>query len=69
MKTVEQRAKKWIDENVVLAEHCDIEYPDLYKKLEILLKEQDQYTRHKCAEAVIQFPDDAQNVCMNVQAV
>jgi hypothetical protein len=30
-------AKQWVDENVVLAEHCDIEYVDLYKSLEILL--------------------------------
>lgn len=32
-----QLAKNWVDRNVVLAEHCDIEYSDLYSSLEALL--------------------------------
>lgn len=34
-------ATKWINDNVVLAEHCDIEYSDLYLKLKTLLDEKD----------------------------
>ena len=85
MLNAKQKAKKWIDENVVLSENCDIEYSDLYSKLEVLLKEQDRDTRHVCAEKVIQCRDmndmcgdtdekwidvnDAQKACVNVSIV
>ncbi len=32
------QAKKWVDSNVILSEHCDIEYSDLYSSLETLLE-------------------------------
>lgn len=43
-----QIAKKWIDDNIVLAEHCDIEYSDLYKKLELLLDSQNASKENEC---------------------
>lgn len=52
MKTAEEKAKEWVHRNVVLAEHCGIEYDELVCKLALLLKEQDRDTRHACAEAV-----------------
>lgn len=75
MKTAKQKAAAWVNENVVLAEHCGIEYSDLIKKLELLLKEQDRDTRHFAAERVNQLALDdntvrtAHSVVMDAHAV
>ena len=75
MKTARQKAGEWVNENVVLAEHCDIEYSDLIEKLELLLKEQDRDTRHLAAERVNRLALDdntirtARSVVMDARAV
>lgn len=74
MKTAREKADEWVCEHVVLSENCDIEYTDLIKKLELLLKEQDRDTRHACAEACAQLEGDWGNgfyhdTCMGVKAV
>lgn len=77
-----KRATDWITANVILDRDCDIEYLDLYKKLELLLKEQDRDTRHACAEAILYSDwnhmdvdgvtevisvDIAHNICINTK--
>ena len=80
MKTAEEKAREWVDDNVVLALWCGTEYSDLYSELALLLKEQDRDTRHACAEAVNDITNktryladwiipEAHDACMNVKAV
>jgi hypothetical protein len=38
MDNIKQQAKDWVTKNVVLAEHCGVEYSDLEESLEELLK-------------------------------
>ena len=69
------RAEEWVMENIVLAEHCDIEYSDVIRSLEKLLKEQDRDTRHLAAERVNRLALDdhtirtAHSVIMDASAV
>jgi hypothetical protein len=70
----EEKAKRFMFDNIQ-------NYSDsLFKKLVILLKEQDRDTRHACAEAVIALPtipmteslinkDAAHNTIMNTRAI
>lgn len=76
MKTARERAEEWlIDNDMIVRHHLD--------GLELLLKEQDQITRHACMDAIcdceieysgaldsqaISF-DEAHRACMNVKAV
>lgn len=79
MKTVEEKAQRWVLDNVVLSENCDIEYSDVVNALALLLKEQDRDTRHACAEAVVEcgrvlnkdviLPMAAHLACMNAKAI
>ena len=68
---LKNKAKNWVHQNVVLAEHCGIEYSDLEDRLFLLLKEQDRDTRHACANAINKIAADhatityACNVVMN----
>jgi hypothetical protein len=70
----EEKVKQFMFDNIQ-------NYSDsLFKKLVILIKEQDRATRHACAEAVLSIPsvgmteslinkDAAHNACMNTKAV
>ena len=83
MRTAREKAEEWVHKNVILAEHCDIEYSDVIEKLEDLLKGQDRDTRHACAEAVSNcspvcetpsgsdaiLPGDAHDQCINVKCL
>jgi hypothetical protein len=75
MQTARQKAEKWVNENIVLAEHCVMEYDELYEKLAILLKEQDRDTRHFAAERVNQLALDdntirtAHSIIMDARAI
>ena len=75
MITIDQKANEWVARNVVLAEHCGIEYDELARKLATLLKEQDRDTRHLAAERVNQLALDdntvreAHRVIMNAHAI
>lgn len=47
-------ASKWVLENIVLSENCDIEYSDVEVALRSLLKECERNVRHQVAEMVLE---------------
>jgi hypothetical protein len=53
MKTVEERAKEFIES---LDLSCESQAVKIEKKLITLLKEQDKITRHACAESILLMP-------------
>lgn len=76
MKTAEEKASEWLDDNMPAPHDDDV------ASLAILIKEQDRDTRHACAEAVMRvkskyadfsievcWKDEAHDACMNTKAV
>jgi len=58
MKTAQDKAEQWLDDNV--PEWTATQF----RALTVLLKEQDRDTRHACAEAVVNCDDDVSGECI-----
>lgn len=75
MKTAKEKAREWLQSNIMDNPATAIDVDFLERQLEVLLKEQDRDTRHACAEAVNRMALDhaaitqAHNTVMNTKAV